>query len=55
MGFGPILRIFSVNVVTTSANRGASAEDTHSIPNRSGAMPWTSKTIRVASLRSNAL
>jgi hypothetical protein len=37
--------ILSVKRVTTLANRGASAEETHSMANLSGSMPESCKTI----------
>ena len=53
--FGPKLRMVSVKRVTTSANRGASADDTHSMANRRGSIPTSSNIIRIASARANAM
>ncbi len=54
-GLGPNSRIFSVKFVTSSAKRGASADDTQAMLKRSGSIPRSSRTKLIASLRANAL
>jgi hypothetical protein len=54
MVLGPKALMVSVNRVTSSANRGASADDTHSMANRPGSMPDSSRTIRMAADRASA-
>ena len=45
----------ALNRLTSSANLGASADDTHSMAKRSGSIPWTSRTAFVPPTLANAL
>jgi len=54
-GLGPKDRMVSVNRETTSANRGASADETHSKANRLGSMPSSARTMLMTSALAFAL
>jgi len=53
--WGPRALTLSVNLVTSSANLGASADETHSRANLPGSMPLSSRTMEMISDLASAL